>query len=586
MRNSRLLAAAGAGAVLMLAACNSGPPDGPDAPPPGNASTGGGTAALAMDSTRQAPAAPVEGAVAGGTVTVMNRQELDGVSVSTMDPTEVYWPVAGSILSGLVTRSLTQYVYDTERRSMVLVPDIATDLGTANADFTQWMFTIRDGVRFEDGTEVTAEDVAYGIKRSFDRSAFPGGATYSNDYFLDGDTYNGPYRSGTSYDGVEVQGDTLTVTMARPFPDMPYWASFPAMGPILERGSDPATYGRHPSATGPYKFAEYTPRKSLMLVRNDEWDPDTDPGRHAYPNRYEFDFTVPLDRIAATILGDSEQALTTLTDDNVQLADYRRAQELDRLTLGSAPCTHWWAPDYREITDIRVRQAIGYAYPYRAEAGQNGTIFNVTFLPGTSLLPPGFPGRENYTVLGRGPGRTDPDQARELLRSAGFAPGEYQLKFLYVESDAASVREMHVLASAMEAAGFDARPKAVSTYDEFFAVNDDPNAPIDIRPGGWCSDWPSGRSWFPHLLHSAGDQNDAYFSEPAIDDEMGRISLLPIDEQPAAWGTLDESIMTDYYPIIITDYRGVAVLHGSKIGGMNNDETLGEPTWKNIHVLK
>ena len=71
-----------------------------------------------------------------------------------------------SILSGLVTRSLTQYVYDPEQDSMVLVPDIATDLGTPNADFTEWTFTIRDGVRFEDGTEVTAEDVAYGIKRS------------------------------------------------------------------------------------------------------------------------------------------------------------------------------------------------------------------------------------------------------------------------------------------------------------------------------------------------------------------------------------------------------------------------------------
>ena len=90
---------------------------------------------------------------------------------------------------------------------MVLVPDIATDLGTPNADFTEWTFTIRDGVRFEDGTPVTADDVAYGIKRSFDRADFPTGPTYSNDYFLDGDSYKGPYLSGTAYPGVVVDGD-------------------------------------------------------------------------------------------------------------------------------------------------------------------------------------------------------------------------------------------------------------------------------------------------------------------------------------------------------------------------------------------
>ncbi len=85
---------------------------------------------------------------------------------------------------------------------MVLVPDLATDLGTPNEDFTEWTFTIREGVKYENGQEVTAEDIAYGIKRSFDRETFPEGAAYSNDYFLDGDTYKGPYKTGEDYKGV------------------------------------------------------------------------------------------------------------------------------------------------------------------------------------------------------------------------------------------------------------------------------------------------------------------------------------------------------------------------------------------------
>src|SRR6185295_12729585 len=101
-----------------------------------------------------------------------------------------------------------------------------------------------------------------------------------------GHSYEGPTYSGTDYDGVVVDGDTLTLKMARPFPDMPYWAAFPAIGPIPE-GTKPDGYGRHPMATGPYKFDEFT-TKSLTLVRNDQWDPATDPGRHQYPDRYVF----------------------------------------------------------------------------------------------------------------------------------------------------------------------------------------------------------------------------------------------------------------------------------------------------------
>ena len=229
----------------------------------------------------------------------------DEFAPAEMDPSKAYYALINSILSGLVTRSLTQYVYDSPTGTMVLVPDIATDLGTPNEDFTEWTFTIRDGVRFEDGSTVTADDVAYGIMRSFDPAAFPDNPEYNVDYFLDGDTYQGPYLSGTDFAGVVVDGEMLTLKMAKPFPDLPYYASFPQLGPIPQDGSDPDTYGEHPLATGPYKFGEFAVGKSLTLVRNDEWDPATDAGRHQYPDRYVFPFFIPLERTIATILGDS-----------------------------------------------------------------------------------------------------------------------------------------------------------------------------------------------------------------------------------------------------------------------------------------
>ena len=81
---------------------------------------------------------------------------------------------------------------------MILVPDLATDLGTPNEDFTEWKFTLRDGVKWETGAPVTADEVAFGIVRSMDDKTFPNGpgASYSNPYFLGGEDYKGPYTAG------------------------------------------------------------------------------------------------------------------------------------------------------------------------------------------------------------------------------------------------------------------------------------------------------------------------------------------------------------------------------------------------------
>ena len=221
-------------AMLALAACDGGSDPAGDEE---SADLGEFASIEGVDADRQPPAVPVDGAVAGGTVTVLYDYAL---VPAEMDPTNAYITVPISVLGGLVTRSLTQWVVDPAEEAMVLIPDLATDLGTPNEDFTEWTYTIRDGVRFEDGTPVTADEVAYGIKRSFDRKSFPDGPSYSNDYFLDGDTYQGPYRSGTDYDGVVVDGDTLTVKMATPVPRHAVLGGVPGDGP------DPDVRGRRP----------------------------------------------------------------------------------------------------------------------------------------------------------------------------------------------------------------------------------------------------------------------------------------------------------------------------------------------------
>ncbi len=589
MRLKQPIIAIAAVSAFTLAACGGdGTAGSGSSDPSGDDAVGdkGGSTGQTLDPTREGPAS-VEGAKEGGTVKV-----ISSAGLNTMDPTEAYYQNTSSILTGLVTRSWTQYAYDEATNSMVLVPDLATDLGRPNDDFTEWTFTLKDGITYEDGTPVEPEDFIFSAARSMDREAFPEGPAFSNDYFLNGDTYKGPY-TGNGLKGFEgavtVDGNDVTYHMATPFPDMNYWGSFAAIGPIPEgSASDPEKYRLHPLATGPYMFADYTPEKTLTLVRNPEWKPDTDPARTAYPDEYDFDLQVEEAQLNQILLADSAPDQATLTYDDVLAVNYDQFKQDGRSSVGSFPLTSFWAPDYTKIDDIKIRQALAYAYPYEDADLAGGYIEGVTSVPGAQLLPPGTSGRKDFNPLpDHEPGTTDTDAAMALLEEAD-AVG-YEIKFLYTKDVDSGVKVKDAIVASLTKAGFSPKPVATTVAD-FSTLRSDPTTDINVRSGGWIADWPSGGSWFPPLLQTtdvaAGvvGANYAKFSEPAVDDEIARIQTLPVDEQAAAWGELDDTIMTDYFPLFVTRYGGVAQAHGSAIEGHFIDNTIGMPTWKNIWV--
>jgi len=586
MRMKRSAAALAVAAMMTLAACGGGSGNtGTDEAGEDPTFEEGGNAGAFKDPERQAPAPIPDDATEGGTLTV-----LTAVAPSTLDPTQAYYTDSTAILSALVTRSLTQYAYNEETNDMQLIPDMATDLGTPNEDNTEWTFTLREGLKYEDGSDVTAEDVAYAIRRSFAIEELPDGPTYQTTFFLDGDKYKGPFQDDSEYAGVEVSGQDITIKMRRPFSDMDYYASFPAFTAIPEAKDNPETYGQSPLATGPYKFADYKAGTSLTLVKNDQWDPDTDPGRIQMVDGWEFKFAQDTAKLENIIINDNGSAQTTLTYDNVSASSYRQVQaEKERLVTGTQPCTFMWYIDMTKIKDIKVRQALGYAYPYEDAWKAAGEIVGVTRVPGTSILPPGTAGRKEYDALGIGGVNTDAERSKELLAEAG-AEG-FEIKYLFSSDDDLAVAAKDAIAEGLEAGGFKATPIA-STVETIRTDRTDYNSPINVRSSGWCSDWPSGGSWFPaqwsgDLVRLEGMPNPANFKVKKFDDEQNRIldDLAP-EEAAAAWGEFDEMMETEEYPAVNVGYGGVAMIHGFKVGGMANDNVRGMPTLARMYITE
>jgi peptide/nickel transport system substrate-binding protein len=544
-----------------------------------------------QDPTAKGPVT-IAGAQKGGTVTVLTNTGL----TTTFDPSEIYYTDTVGIFSGLVGRSLTQYKYDPKTKNMILVPDLATDLGHHNDNYTKWTFTIRSGVKWgENGQPVTAKDVAFGMTRCMDAATFPTGACqyYANVFYKGGSKYKGMYTDpGSTFNGIKVNGNTITITMAKPFPDMPYWGTFPANGPVPsdKKISDPKAYKKHPWSTGPYMIDKFNLSKELVLKRNPYWDPKTDPARTAYPDGYDFKLQQPSEKIDQIMLADSGTGQTSLTYDDLLSQDFQQLKQKDpsRLTLGGSPCTYYWAPDNRKIKSKLVREALSWAYPYKNIILATGLIPGVNAIPATNLMPPGVPGRTAYNVTGRKGFDTNPAKAKALLKQAN-AMG-YEIKFLFRTDDPISVKSKDATVKALQQAGFKATP-VPSTIANYAADRDNTSKDINVRSAGWCSDWPSGSTWLPTVYgstnpdktHSFGTNYSA-FSNKSVDNQIDAIQKMPLDQQADAWNALDKQVMQKYFPLFPTYYTGIAQAHGSKINGDFDDNTIGMPTWKNIWV--
>jgi peptide/nickel transport system substrate-binding protein len=587
MRGSWTLGAGACAAVALLAACAGGGGQGREAP---RADSYAQPAAVSKDPARRGPAPAVEGATPGGTITVF----LPGApGPDTLDPTGGWSVTGNAIQQALVSRSLTQYARGDDGRP-VLVPDLATDLGRPNDDFTEWTFTIRDDASWEDGAPVTAEEVAFGICRSLDSGAFPSGpgTEYSTHYFAGAEDYAGPYTGDDpgcdDYAGISVDGQDVTIEMDRPFPDVDHWGAVMAMGPApLGGASDPSTYGQRPLATGPYEVESWEPAEELVLVRNDQWEPGSDPARHQYADRFVFKFNQDQARVDEIMLSGSSEGRTAVST-SIGSDRYLEASDMlgDRLVQQATQCVATITPDYTKITDIRVRRALAHAYPYEDVWLAAGEVPGVTRVPAGSIMPPGMAGRRDVQVDGEQV-TYDPERSRQLLAEAGHGDEPYPITMAYNELDPLATAAQAQLTTGLEEGGFEvtAIPVQQSIYSVWLDPDNEVNRMLNLRGVSWCPMWPAGSALLPPLLRSGAPYDTAHFAEPSVDRAMDDIAELPVAEQAAAWGELDEKVLTDHFPIIPTAYVNRLFAFGDSVGNPTGEASLGAPNYKDLYVV-
>ncbi|MEV7427231.1 MULTISPECIES: ABC transporter substrate-binding protein [unclassified Streptomyces] len=519
------------------------------------------------------PAAEVTGAKSGGTISVY--QEAD---FSHLDPGQSYVSDAKT-LDRLLQRGLTQYLEDDDGK-MTVVGDLATDSGKESDGGKTWTFTLKDGLKDQNGSAITSKDIRHSVERLY-APFMTDGPTYIQQWLSGaGTTYrkalpDGPYKGKHLPDSVLATPDAKTIVFKfkDPQPDLPQALAMPGYSVVPEKTDTKEKYDTAPVSTGPYKISSFKPGKSLTLVKNTNWDPKTDSVRHQYVDGWNIEFNHDKDDQTKTILADRGDAKNaTMFTGQIATNQVRNVvsdpEAKKRTVEGYAP--YVWQLNFNldRLKDKKVRDAIAYAMPsaqiYKLDGGAYGGE------TATGLISPTTPGYEDdYDPFGKKKKPNgDVEKAKALIKEAG-AEGK---KVVYAYANT-PVRQQQavVIADRLKAIGLDVVKKEIDAATWYEQVGKVDNG-LDLYMTGWGQDWAGASTVIPPLYDGTqlqdGSSVYSHINDKKINAEIARVlKITDPAEAQKAWTALHHDIVERINPAAPIYYTKVFQIVGSNVGG-------------------
>ncbi|GHI22768.1 hypothetical protein Shyd_41390 [Streptomyces hydrogenans] len=436
----------------------------------------------------------------GGTLRLVSGQDAD-----SWDPARSY---AGWVwnVQRLYTRTLMTYAAEPGEKGLSVVPDLAAAQPEVSADGRTYTFRLRPGLMFEDGTPITAADVKYGIERVF-APEIVGGPTYLVDVLDQKQNYPGPYKdTGSSgLRSVEAVDDlTLVFRLAEADSRFPYLLTMGATAPVPRQRDAAARYETRPLSSGPYRFDSYQPGRSLVLVRNERWDPATDPLRKALPDRVELNIADTAAKVDEQLLagtadldashaGLSQETATRVLGDPELKADvdnpYSGYLRMAALISDAAP-----------LNNVNCRKAVVYAAGTEAlRTARGGPAFSS--LQG-SMLPPTARGADSYDPFGLTGGKPRREEAEKALRACG-KPGGFTVKTALNTGNAKDTQAVTALQNDLKAVGITLEIERFDNVPAYYTALGSPRIQKEKGIGmlmlGWGADFPTGAGFLQPL---------------------------------------------------------------------------------------
>ena len=472
---------------------------------------------------------------------------------------------------GVTNNSFAQYVIINCFEGLVTYDESGSVVGGSaeswdvSEDGTVYTFHLRDGLKWSDGSPLTAQDFVYSIQRVLTPDTAAQYVSMVTSYVKGAQEYYDGTGSAEDLGVKALDDQTLEITLLQPtsyFIDvLSMWVYDPVQQATVEANGDSwSTSADTYICNGPFKVTEMNSNESVVLEKNENyWDADN----------------VTLDKLTFRYILDNSTALTAYESGEVDGSISVPSSDYARLKAENAGLQV--SPSYGTVYYNINCSVAPYDNPLVRKAlclaiDRQSLIDNVVQTdaePAYSFLAPGYmvdgkditDGRSNYGLSAT----ADVEAAQEALAEAGYPNGEGfpTLQLSYYQDDTVSkiveaMAEMlknnlniNVEVSSNDWAIF---------YDNVLQGN------YQVAAMGWSADYLNPMSFLP-LFKTGDSTNNSFYSNPDYDALVEQV-MVETDSQKAAELTMQAAdIASNDYCCLPLYYKSNTYLMHDNISG-------------------
>lgn len=447
-----------------------------------------------------------------------------------------------------------------------LAPGQAETWETSEDGLT-WTFHLRDGLKWSDGSDLTANDFVYSWKRVCDPNV---AAPYAETVLGMVEGYDKAIEGDLDALQVKAEDDnTLVVTLSSPCTYFGSLAAFATLSPVQEatieaNGDGWATSAETYISNGSFYVSEWVPGSHILMSKN--------------PNYWNAD-AIKLDGIKFNLIEDANASYSAYQTGEVLMIKDVPTEEIPSLEgnddyyVDPIIGTYYLSLNLNRepFTDKNVRKALSLAIDRDYVAN---TLMQGTYSPASNFMGPGWidtdgtefmenaNGGQPYIDINDHEGNLE--EAKKLLKEAGYENGEGLPSITYSTNDSGYHKVVaEYLQEAWAELGVDLNVDIVE-WASFTPMRR--NGDYDASRNGWVGDY-SDPSNMLDLLYSTNGNNDGKFNNADYDAamELSRTTLDPVERSKALHQA--EDILMEETACIPVAYYNDFWLQSDKITG-------------------
>ena len=428
----------------------------------------------------------------------------------------------------------------------------------ASEDGLTWTFTMRDGLKWSDGTDLNAKDFEYSFKRMANPDT---AAPYAETCLGMIDGFDAAQAGDTDALNVKASDDgkTLTIVLSYPCSYFDKMAAFAAMSPVQQatveaNGDSWCTSAETFVSNGPYMITDWTPSERIVLTKNPNYVGGWDNSK------------IVSDTITLLLLEDSSASFAAYNSGEAVLIKDVPTDEIPSLTkaedggdfyVDTILGTYYVSLNLQRdaFQDAKVRKALSLAIDRDYVAN---TIMQGTYTTADSIVGPGIVDESGYFHDNGNAPYISADyeanlaEAKKLLEEAGYPNGEGYPTIEYSTNDAG----YHVpLAEYLQQAWGDLGITLTINKMEWSSFTPARRAgEYDVARNGWVMDYNDPSNMLDLFCTSNGN-NDGKYANPDFDAAIDASRVADSAEHFAQLHKAEDILMEDMGCLPIAYYN-------------------------------